>query len=169
MICINPAPTQMIDGTEKPQIPSKFAKRAARYNEFGSKAPTSTNSPDWSPYISLKVFSHLVSILWILTTFSFDYVLLLLGENWCWSLLRPKGLESQLVVTCVSACLHGNGEPQVGEVTCGGSLHLSSKRDRSKMRDWMDRRVTPPPCEQVCSWRRNERYFTLCTLHFTAS
>jgi len=25
----------MIDGTEKPKIPSKFAKRAARYNEFG--------------------------------------------------------------------------------------------------------------------------------------
>ena len=27
----------MIDGTEKPQILSKFAKRAARYNEFGYK------------------------------------------------------------------------------------------------------------------------------------
>ena len=27
----------MIDGTEKPKIPSKFAKRAARYNEFGCK------------------------------------------------------------------------------------------------------------------------------------
>ena len=26
----------MIDGTEKPKIPSKFAKRAERYNEFGS-------------------------------------------------------------------------------------------------------------------------------------
>ena len=25
----------MIDGTEKPKIPSKFAKRAAQYNEFG--------------------------------------------------------------------------------------------------------------------------------------
>ena len=25
----------MIDGIEKPQIPSKFANRAARYNEFG--------------------------------------------------------------------------------------------------------------------------------------
>ena len=24
----------MIDGTEKPKIPSKFSKRAARYNEF---------------------------------------------------------------------------------------------------------------------------------------
>ena len=26
---------KMIKGTEKPKIPSKFAKRAARYNEFG--------------------------------------------------------------------------------------------------------------------------------------
>ena len=30
----NPACTQMIDGTENPKIPSKFAKRAARYNKF---------------------------------------------------------------------------------------------------------------------------------------
>ena len=28
---------KMIDGTEKPKIPSKFAKRAAGYNEFGYK------------------------------------------------------------------------------------------------------------------------------------
>ena len=27
----------MIDGTEKPKIPLKFAKRAARYNEYGYK------------------------------------------------------------------------------------------------------------------------------------
>ena len=27
----------MIDGTEKPKIPSKFSKRAARYNEFRYK------------------------------------------------------------------------------------------------------------------------------------
>ena len=37
VICINPASTKMIDGTEKPKIPSKFAIRAARYNEFRSK------------------------------------------------------------------------------------------------------------------------------------
>ena len=37
VICINPAFTKMIDGTEKPQIPSKFAKLAARYNEFHCK------------------------------------------------------------------------------------------------------------------------------------
>ena len=28
---------KMIDGTEKPKIPSRFAKRAARYSEFGYK------------------------------------------------------------------------------------------------------------------------------------
>ena len=34
VICVNPAFTKMIDGTEKPKIPSKFVIRAARYNEF---------------------------------------------------------------------------------------------------------------------------------------
>ena len=37
VICINPAFTKMIDGTEKPKIPSKFAIRAVRYNEFRCK------------------------------------------------------------------------------------------------------------------------------------
>ena len=32
--------------------------------------------------------------------------------------------------------------PQIGEVTCGGSLLLSCKRDQIKMRDYEDRRVT---------------------------
>ena len=73
VICINPAPTQMIDGTEKPKIPSKFAKRAARYNEFGSKAPISTNSPDWSQYISLKVFS----LWWAFYEFSQPFLLIM--------------------------------------------------------------------------------------------
>ena len=38
------------------------------------------------------------------------------------------------------------GDPryEVGEVTCGGSPHLSFKRDKIKMRDSMDRRVTQP-------------------------
>ena len=40
------------------------------------------------------------------------------------------------------ACLHGSGGPQIGEVTCGGSPHLSCKRDQIKMRDYVDRRVT---------------------------
>ena len=40
------------------------------------------------------------------------------------------------------ACLHGGGGPQVGGVTCGGSPHLSCKRDQIKMRNYVDRRVT---------------------------
>ena len=40
------------------------------------------------------------------------------------------------------ACLHGGRGPQIGEVTCGGSPHLSCKRDQVNMRDYVDRRVT---------------------------
>ena len=40
------------------------------------------------------------------------------------------------------ACLHGGGGPQIGEVTCGGSPHLSCKRDQIEMRDYVDRWVT---------------------------
>ena len=53
------------------------------------------------------------------------------------------------------ACLHEGGEPQVGEVTCGGLPHLTCKRDHVKMRDHMDRPVTSPtrgppsPCKQA--------------------
>ena len=49
------------------------------------------------------------------------------------------------------ACLHGGGGPQVAEVTCGGSPRLTCKRDHTKMRDYMDRRVgVPHPlCKQV--------------------
>ena len=48
-----------------------------------------------------------------------------------------------------------------GDVTCGGSPHLSCKREQIKMTDYMDRRVTspkqltlptwgpPPPCKQA--------------------
>ena len=45
---------------------------------------------------------------------------------------------------CLRACLHGGGGPQVSEVTCGGLPHLSCKHEQIKMRDYMDRRVTPP-------------------------
>ena len=40
--------------------------------------------------------------------------------------------------------MHGGGGSQLGEVTFGGSPHLSCKPDLIKMRDYMDRRVTPP-------------------------
>ena len=58
------------------------------------------------------------------------------------------------------ACLHGRGGLQIGQVTCGESPHLSCKRDEVKMRDCMERRVTPakrvtsptwgppPPCKR---------------------
>ena len=39
-------------------------------------------------------------------------------------------------------CLHGGGGPQIGEVTCEGSPHLSCKRNQTKIRDYVDRRVT---------------------------
>ena len=50
----------------------------------------------------------------------------------------------------LGACFHGGGGPQIGEVTCGGSPHLSCKHDQIKVREYMDRQVTsrawgPPP------------------------
>ena len=41
------------------------------------------------------------------------------------------------------ACLHGGVRPHIGEVTCGGSPHLTCKRDQIKMKDYMDRQITP--------------------------
>ena len=38
--------------------------------------------------------------------------------------------------------MEGGGAPQIGEVTCRTSPHLSRKRDQIKMRDYVDRRVT---------------------------
>ena len=42
----------------------------------------------------------------------------------------------------IRACLHGGGGPQIGEVTCGGSPHLSCKHDEIKMKAYMDKHVT---------------------------
>ena len=55
----------------------------------------------------------------------------------------PKYTLLQRLVTCKGVFHEGRG-PQVGEVTCGGLPHLTCKRDHIKMRDYMDRRVTPP-------------------------
>ena len=52
----------------------------------------------------------------------------------------------------VKACLHGVGGPEIGEVTLGGSPHLSCKRDQVKMIDYMDRRVTPPKRVTLPTW-----------------
>ena len=50
------------------------------------------------------------------------------------------------------ACLHEGGGPQIGEVKSGGSPHLSCKRDQIKMRDYLDRRVTPPKRVTSPTW-----------------
>ena len=52
----------------------------------------------------------------------------------------------------VKARLHEGGVPQVSEVTCGGLPHLTCKRDHSKTRDYMDRRVTPPKRVTSPTW-----------------
>ena len=48
--------------------------------------------------------------------------------------------------------LHEGGGPQVGEVTCGGLPHITCKCDCIKMRDCMDRRVTPPKRVTSPTW-----------------
>ena len=58
------------------------------------------------------------------------------------TVLRNTNEVSRLLRN-LRAVLHGGGGPQVGEVTCGRSPHLSCKRDQIKMRDYMDRRVAP--------------------------
>ena len=50
---------------------------------------------------------------------------------------------------------YGGEGPQIGEVTCGGSPHLTCKRDQIKMRDYMDRRVTPPKWVTSPTWGRS--------------
>ena len=45
------------------------------------------------------------------------------------------------------------GDPSgVGEVTCAGSPHLSCKRDKIKMRDYIDRWITPPKLVTSPAW-----------------
>ena len=45
----------------------------------------------------------------------------------CRSKIRPVPCELSY-----TACLHGGGGPQIGEVTCGGSPYLSCTRDQIK-------------------------------------
>ena len=47
---------------------------------------------------------------------------------------------------------HEGGGPQVGEVTCVKLPHLTCKRDHIKMRDYLDRRVTPPKRVTSPTW-----------------
>ena len=57
VICINPAFTQMIDGTEKPKISSKFAIRTARYNEFQCELISSRYNSE------VRTFKYLLKVL----------------------------------------------------------------------------------------------------------
>ena len=52
----------------------------------------------------------------------------------------------------IRACLHEDGGPQIGEVTFGRSPHLTCKRDQIKIRDYIDRRVTPPQWVTAPTW-----------------
>ena len=75
------------------------------------------SSPDWSPHISLKnklrelrkikEFSLKWPCLLILIISSLDYVCILSGENWCWSLLQLTCNMSQ-----VKRILHVKGKCQ---------------------------------------------------------
>ena len=97
------------------------------------------------------------------------------GAYKCKSLLRYRhkcGTNYFPMDHSTRAYLHGGGGPQVGGVTCGGLPRLSCKRDQIKIRDHMDRRVTPlkrvtsptwgppPPCKQVLkvisNWLSNQ-------------
>ena len=62
-----------------------------------------------------------------------------------WSqVIKEEKEEPEKQFYRLRACLHEGGGPQVGEVTCGGLPHLTCKRDHIKMRDYMERRATPP-------------------------
>ena len=47
-------------------------------------------------------------------------------------------------VVKLRACLPGGRGPQMGEVTCGGSPHLSCEHNQIEMRVYLDRRLARP-------------------------
>ena len=57
---------------------------------------------------------------------------------------RVMHVQSCFFFANLRTCLHERGGPQVGEVTWGGLPHLTCKLDHIQMRNYMDRRVTPP-------------------------
>ena len=56
-------------------------------------------------------------------------------------LLEKEKVKINRITNRLRACLHGGGRP-----------HLSCKRDQIKMRDNMDRRVTPPKRVTSPAW-----------------
>ena len=91
-------------------------------------------------------------------------ILVCVGEDWpvlgllyflskIIAVIKMKCFELMRICdSLIWACLHGGGGPQIGEVTSGGSPHLSRKRCQIKMRDYMDRRVTPPKRVTSPTW-----------------
>ena len=101
----------------------------------GGVSPNSTRTPG-------VVLLNLKSLTW--KSFSLPVSAFLLSQ---YSTILAKVVHD--FTARLRACLHGSWGPQIGEVTCGGSPHLLCKRDQIKMRDSMDRQVTPP--KQVTS------------------
>ena len=66
--------------------------------------------------------------------------------------IRNPFEEFFCLCTNLRACLYRGGGPQIGEVTCGRSPHLSCKPDQIKMIDYMDRWVTPPKRVTSPTW-----------------
>ena len=78
-------------------------------------------------------------------------------------------------------CLHVGGGPQIGEVTCGRSPHLSCTHDQIKMRYYLDRRVmshswVPPtyshlnrPLDNNANWKISHFSAHYFYLHVTLS
>ena len=66
-------------------------------------------------------------------------------------IVAPRAVVAS-INSLVRACLRGGGGPQTGEVPCGASPHLSCKRDQIKIRDYMDRGVTPPKRVTSPTW-----------------
>ena len=87
-----------------------------------------------------------------------------------------EAVQTTRCTTCFRACLHEGGGPPVGEVTCGKLPHLTCKRDHIKMRDYLERRVTPPkrvtsptwspppPCKQAVKDRLHHLTVTIFRL-----
>ena len=71
-----------------------------------------------------------------------------------YSLLGKRDFTILFFDTNFRAFLHGRGGPQVGEVKCGRSPHLSCKRNQIKMKDYMDRRVTSPTWDPPLPWKQ---------------
>ena len=63
-----------------------------------------------------------------------------------------EAVQTTRCTTCFRACLHEGWGPQVGELTCGKLPHLTGRRDHIKMRDYLDRRVTPPKRVTSPNW-----------------